>query len=77
MFKAKKILGDTVCIRGNVPASMLITGTPDEVREYCKKLFDVVGAGGGFILDGSVGIPDEAKDENVLAMFECAKECVY
>ncbi len=77
MFKAKEALRDTVCIRGNVPASMLITGTPSEVREYCKKLFDVVGDGGGFILDAGTGVPDEAKPENVLEMFRCAKECVY
>jgi hypothetical protein len=77
MVKAKKILGDTVCLRGNVPASLLTTGTPKEVREYCKKLFEVVGDGGGLILDASVGIPDEAKHENVLEMFAFAKECVY
>lgn len=77
MFKAKEILGDAICIRGNVPVSTLITGTPDDVREYCKKLFDVCGDGGGFILDAGVGIPDEAKHENVLAMFEFAKQCSY
>ena len=47
------------------------------MRGYCKKLFEVVGDGGGLILDASVGIPDEAKNENVRAMFEFAKECVY
>lgn len=77
MFKAKEALRGTACIRGNVPASMLIAGTPNDVREYCKKLFDVVGDGGGFILDAGVGVPDEAKPENVLAMYQSAKECVY
>jgi hypothetical protein len=77
IFKAKKVLGDTVCIRGNVPVSTLITGTPDDVRAYCKKLFEVVGDGGGLILDAGVGLPDEAKPENVLAMYQFAKECVY
>jgi len=77
LVKAKEALRGAVCVRGNVPASMLITGTPNEVREHGKKLFDVVGDGGGFILDAGVGIPDEAKPENVLAMFQCAKECVY
>jgi uroporphyrinogen-III decarboxylase len=65
---AKQILGDTVCLRGNVPTSMLITGTPDEVDQYCKTLITKVGKGGGFILDGAASIPDEAKPENVLAM---------
>ena len=77
MFKAKEALRGTVCIRGNVPASMLIAGTPNDVREYCKKLFDVVGDGGGFILDAGVGVPDEANPDNVLAMYQFAKECMY
>jgi uroporphyrinogen-III decarboxylase len=69
LFRAKEILGDHVCLRGNVPASMLNDGTPDEVTEYCKKLINVVGKGGGFMLDGAIGIPDEAKLENAKAMY--------
>ena len=74
IFKAKEVLGDRVCIRGNVPASLLNTGTPQEVRDYCKKLIDVVGKGGGFIMDGAIGIPDEAKIENVRAMADFTRE---
>lgn len=74
MFIAKKVLGGRVCIRGNVPASLLCTGSPPEVKDYCKKLIDIVGKDGGFILDGATGIPDEAKAENVRAMMEFTKE---
>jgi len=74
IFKAKEILGDTVCIRGGMPVNTLINGTPDQVRERCKELIDVVGDGGGFIMDAGVGIPDEAKAENVEAMFEFTRE---
>jgi uroporphyrinogen-III decarboxylase len=77
MKKAKKILGQSVCIRGNVPVSILITGSVQDTRDAVKKLFDDCGEGGGFILDGGVGIPDEAKPENVIAMFELAKELTY
>jgi uroporphyrinogen-III decarboxylase len=69
MIKAKEILGDTVCIRGNVPLSVLATGTPATVREYCKKLIDTAGRGGGYIMDASTGL-DDAKPENVKAMFD-------
>ena len=31
----------------------------------------------GFILDAGIGVPDEAKPENVPAMYACAKECAY
>ena len=74
IFKAKEILGDTVCIRGNVPGTLLCLGSPEDVEAYCKKLIDVVGKGGGFILDGAIGIPDEAKPENVKAMADTTKE---
>jgi uroporphyrinogen-III decarboxylase len=73
MVKAKEILGDTACIRGNVPLSILVTGTTESVRAYCKKLIDMVGKGGGYIMDSSTGL-DDAKPENVKAMFEFTKE---
>ena len=73
IFKAKEILRDTVCIRGNVPLSIMCTGTSDDVRAYCKKLIDHVGKGGGFIMDCST-VLDDAKPENVKTMFEFTKE---
>jgi uroporphyrinogen-III decarboxylase len=73
IFKAKEVMGDHICIRGNVPLSILSTGTTDDVRAYCKKLIDVVGRDGGFILDSSGGM-DDAKAENVKAMFQVTRE---
>jgi hypothetical protein len=73
MAKAKKVLRDKVCIRGNVPLSVLIGGTPDDVRAYCKKLIDTAGEGGGFIMDAATGL-DDAKIENVRAMFDFTRE---
>ncbi|MFH1350988.1 MAG: uroporphyrinogen decarboxylase family protein [Pseudomonadota bacterium] len=73
IFKAKEVIGDTVCIRGNVPLSILYTGTPDAVKAYCKKLIDIVGKGGGFIMDAST-VLDDAKPENVKAMIDFTKD---
>ena len=73
IFRAKEILGDRVCIKGNVPLSMMATGTPEDVRTYCKKLIDIVGRDGGYILDAAASL-DNAKVENVRAMFEFTKE---
>jgi hypothetical protein len=73
MAKAKKILGDTVSIRGNVPLSILVTGTPDDVRQYCRKLINTAGKGGGFIMDAATGL-DDAKIENVQALFDFTRE---
>ncbi len=68
--EAKKIIGDTMCFWGNVPARMLITGTPDEVRDDVKELIDTFADNGGLIVDSSMGLPDEAKPENVEAMID-------
>jgi uroporphyrinogen-III decarboxylase len=73
MPRAKKILGDRVCIMGNVPMSLLSTGTPDQVKEYCKKLLDSVGTDGGFIMS-SAAVLDDAKVENVRAMVDFTRE---
>lgn len=73
MLKAKEVLRDRVCIRGNVPLSILAGGTPDDVRNYCKRLIDYVGKDGGFIMDAATGL-DDAKIENVEAMFNFTRE---
>ncbi|MBW1799945.1 MAG: hypothetical protein JRJ85_04365 [Deltaproteobacteria bacterium] len=73
MAKAKKVLGDRICLRGNVPATILNVGTTAQIKDYCKNLIDTAGKGGGLIIDGSVGISDEAKLENVMAMAEIVK----
>jgi uroporphyrinogen-III decarboxylase len=74
MFRAKQVLGDVVCLRGNVPVSLLNVGTPDEVTAYCRRLIEGVGKSGGFILDAAIGIPDEAKPANVKAMYRSVQE---
>ena len=73
MTKAKEILGDTACIAGNVPASLVCTSTPQEVKEYCRKLIEVCGKGGGYILTGGASAT-EAPAENLRVIMEAAKE---
>jgi uroporphyrinogen-III decarboxylase len=74
MARAKKILGGMCSIQGNVPSSMLIAGTPLEVKEYCRRLIEICAPGGGFFLSpGAVGV-DQAKLENLKAMVQAARE---
>ena len=71
--KAKEALDGRVCFRGNVPGSLLYTGTPDQVKGYVKELIDVVGKGGGLMVDCDIWF-DHAKHENVQAMVDFTKE---
>ena len=50
IFRAKEILGDRMCLMGDVPARLLKLGTPDDVEAYCMKLIDKLAIGSGFIL---------------------------
>ncbi len=72
--KAKEMLGDVMCFWGNVPASLMCTGTPEQVRDDVKELIDTFGDNGGLIIDSTMGIPDESKPENVRALTEAARQ---
>ena len=76
MSNAKRILGKDCCLQGNVPTSMLVTGQPEQVKEYCRKLIQEVGKGGGFILAGGA-MPDNPKLENLQAMMAAVREYGY
>jgi hypothetical protein len=68
IFQAKEILGDHMCIMGDVPATLLKLGEPEEVDEYCRRLITELGADGGFILSSGCTVPIDARPENVKAM---------
>jgi uroporphyrinogen-III decarboxylase len=69
MAKAKKVLGDNSCIMGNVPWFTLAYGTQQETIDCVKGLIDTCAPGGGYIVDTATMI-DDAKPENIDAMFE-------
>jgi uroporphyrinogen-III decarboxylase len=71
--KAKEIVGDTMCMAGMMPLSILQTSTPEKVKEYTKMLIDVVGKGGGFIM-GPRGSMDECNPELVKVWVDFTKE---
>jgi len=73
IFKAKEILNGHICIAGDVPAALTTLGKVEEVEEYCRKLIDVVGKDGGFILSTGCTCPVECKMENFKAMVDTTK----
>lgn len=73
--KAKEVIGDTLCFMGNIPPQILITGTPQEIKDYVKMLIDTFGDNGGLIINGAAsGIPEESQPENVRAITEAVLE---
>jgi len=73
MVKAKKILGGHTCIAGNVPVSAMCTGTPEEVKEHCRRLIETCAPGSGYILTAAAYM-DLCDPDNLRAMMEAANE---
>lgn len=76
MEKAKEALDGIACIMGGIPNSLLVTGTTEEVREYCQKTIDTAGKDGGYII-ASGALIDEANPDNLKMMFDVAHDYVY
>ena len=74
IFEINKVLGHKFCISGGLPNFLLSYGTPDDVRNYCKKLIDGVARDGGYIMDASAIIQNDAKVENIKAMTDFTRE---
>jgi uroporphyrinogen-III decarboxylase len=71
IFKAKELLGDRMCICGNLMEVPFSFSTPAEIEEHCKRLIDTVGRNGGFILNGEPS--KEGSPENIRAMIHTAR----
>ncbi|MDR3577977.1 MAG: uroporphyrinogen decarboxylase family protein [Anaerolineaceae bacterium] len=74
IFKVKEVLGDTMCILGGMPNSMLQGGTVEQVRDFTKKLCQVAGKGGGYIMGTNIGEMEGSKPELVRAWVDATKE---
>ena len=74
IFKVKEVLGDTMCIYGGMPNSLLSSGSVQEVRERTHKVCEEVGKGGGFLMTTEVGEMEGSKPELVKAWVDATKE---
>ncbi len=73
MKRAKETVGRVACVAGNMPLDLLCTGTPEQIKTYCRKLMNTAGADGGFIFSSGAGIQG-SKADNVKAMMAAARE---
>ena len=73
MAKAKRLLGAQCSIEGNVPSSLMVMGTTDEVQAECRRLIEICAPGGGYTL-GPGAHAEFPKLENLKAMVETARE---
>jgi uroporphyrinogen-III decarboxylase len=73
MKEVKRKLGGWATFGGNVPASLLKAGKPQEISDYVKKLIDDVAGDGGFILANGA-VLDDSTPKNVHAFIDTGKQ---
>ena len=74
IFEVHRALGHKFCLSGGIPNFLLAYRSPDDVRACCKKVIDGVAGDGGYIMDASAIVQDDAKVDNIRAMTEFTRE---
>lgn len=67
MKLAKEIVGENLCIMGDVPAEMLAFSKPEKVYDYVTNLLNIMGPVGYMVCSGC-DVPFNARLENVQMM---------
>jgi uroporphyrinogen-III decarboxylase len=74
IFEVHRKLGHKFCLSGGIPNYLLSFGTPEEVRERCRKVIEGVAKEGGYIMDASAIMQNDTNPENLRAMTEFTRE---
>jgi len=74
MRKVKDVVGDRLCLCGNIDGGMLVTDGPERVYEATRQLLLRCKQGGGFVLGTSNACQKQARRENYLAMIKAWQE---
>ena len=67
--------GDKLCFWGAIESQKVLpTGSPEEVREEVKRQIESLGKEGNYVLAACHNIQDDVPPQNIVAMFEAARE---
>ena len=73
--EVKAHLAGKMSVWGNIDCrTLLVTGTPDDVRQSVRETIEIAAPGGGYIITSSNSIHPNVPAENYLAMVEAAHE---
>lgn len=74
IFQIKREFGSELCLCGGVRTQDLLPrGTPGQVRDEVKRLKEVMGRDGGYILEPGITLQADVPLENLVAMIEEAR----
>ncbi len=74
IFEAHRKVGHKFCLSGGIPNRLLSFGTPEEVRECCRRVIEGVAGDGGYIMDAGAIMQNDTKVENLRAMTQATRQ---
>jgi len=67
----KKKYGSSLCFWGGIDTQKLLPyGKPKDVKDEAKRIFKILGKGGGYVLNPVHNIQPDVPPENIIAMFD-------
>lgn len=69
-----RVLGEKFCLSGGIPNWLLTRGKPEDVRQQVRKVLEIAAGDGGYILDASAIVQNDATIENIRAMTDAGRE---
>lgn len=76
--EAHKLIGDRVCLIGNLdPSSVLLYGSPERIAAEAQACIDAAGRDGGFILGSGCEVAPFTPQANIKAMVATARSNRY
>jgi uroporphyrinogen decarboxylase len=76
--RLKREFGGRIAFWGGIDSQHLLPhGTPEEVRAGVRRTFEILGQGGGWVLTSVHNVQPDVPPENLLAMFDEGRQCVY
>jgi uroporphyrinogen decarboxylase len=76
--RLKAEFGGRIAFWGGIDSQHVLPhGSPDEVSAEVRRMFAIMGGGGGYVLAAVHNIQPDVPPDNLLAMFEAGRGCVY
>jgi uroporphyrinogen decarboxylase len=73
--ETKAAWGDKICFYGGIDVTELLPfGTPEQVRTEIRRMAELMGRGGGYILQSSHTMLDDVPDANIVAYIDTVRE---
>lgn len=76
--RLKREFGGRIAFWGGIDTHRVLPyGTPDSVAAEVRRMFQVMGGGGGYVLAAVHNIQPDVPPGNIVSMFEAGRDCVY